>query len=381
MRILVLNYEYPPLGGGGGRVTQNLVGEWGKLSYKIDIITSRYKDLSKFENNGDINIHRVFVLNRKDQNSATLLSMFFFNISALIKGYKLCRENKYSIINTHFVIPTGPASFLLSKVFKIKNILDVHGGDIYNPNYRIKPHQNFILKNIVKFLLNEADKIVAHSKDVKEKAIKYYKIKKDIKIIPIGYKPYEFQKVSRNDLGLDENDFYMISVGRLILRKRIDRIIKALNKMKDKNIKLLIVGEGPEESSLKNLVKKYDLENRVQFLGFVSEEKKYQYLNCANVFISTSEHEGFGINFQEALYCGLPIISTRSGGPESFLVEKENTLYISESNDIKEIADLVLKLKEKKELCDKMSENNLELIRKFDLSKIAKEYLQTLITR
>lgn len=379
MRILVLNYEYPPLGGGGGRVTQDLVSEWVKLGYKVDIITSQYKDLSKFENNGDINIHRVFVLNRKDRNSATLLSMLSFNISALIKGYKLSRKNKYSSINTHFVIPTGPVGFLLSKIFKIKNALDIHGGDIYNPNYKIKPHKNIFFKNIIKFLLNRADKIVAHSKDVKEKAIKYYKIKKDIKIIPIGYKPFKFQKVSRSDLGLKKNDFYLISVSRLIPRKRIDRIIKALDAIEDQNIKLLLLGDGPEQDNLKDIVNKYTLKDRVKFLGFVSEEKKYQYLNCADLFISVSEHEGFGINFQEALYCGLPIITTKSGGPESFLVNKKNALYVNSKNNTKEIANLILKLRKNKEFYNKIGQNNLELIKEFDLKKIANKYLQVLI--
>ncbi len=375
MRILVLNYEYPPLGGGGGRVIQDLINEWIKLDYKIDIITSKYKNLLKYESKDSINIFRVKVLNRKDKNSATFLSMFTYNISALIKGYKLCRENKYEFINTHFVIPTGPVGYLLSKIFRIKNILDIHGGDIYNPNYKIKPHKNLLFKNIIKFLLNRANKIIAHSQDVKNKAIKYYKIKKEIKIIPIGYKPYEFKKVSRKNLDLSENIFYLISLGRLIRRKRIDRIIKALSNIEDKNIKLLIIGDGPEKESLEKLNKKYNLDNRVKFLGFVSERKKYQYLDCSDVFISTSEHEGFGINFQEALYCGLPIISTKSGGPRSFLIDRQNALYIENNDDYREIAKLILELKENRGLYRKIRENNVELIKEFNMKKIAGKYL------
>ena len=383
MRILLLNYEYPPLGGGGGRVSKDLAEEWVKLGFKVDVISSEHLDFADKAYDlveadcadDGINVCRVKVLNRKDKNSATLLSMLTYNISAFIKGYKLCRKNKYEAINTHFVIPTGPVGFLLSKIFKIKNILDIHGGDVYNPNYKIKPHKNFVLKNIIKFLLNKADKIIAHSSDVKEKAAKYYKIKKEIKTIPIGYKPYNFQKVTRSVLNLSKEDFYLITVGRLIKRKRIDRIIKSLEKIESNKIKLLIVGDGPEKEKLDNLVKKLNLDKRIRFLGYISEEKKYQYLDCSDIFISTSEHEGFGINFQEALFCGLPIVTTKSGGPESFLINKENALYINKSDDLEEIAKLILELKENRELYRKIGGNNIELIKKFDMEKIAREYL------
>ena len=320
MRILVLNYEFPPLGGGGGRVTYNLVNEWTRFGYKIDIITSKYKGLSSFETKNNINIYRVAILKRKNINSATILSMLSFVITCFIKGFQLCKKHRYDTLNTFFVIPTGPVGYLLSKIFKIKNILNIIGGDIYNPNYKIKPHKNIFLKSLIRFIINKASTVIAYSNDIKEKTFKYYNIDNHIKVIPIGYKPYKFKNVNRKYLSLNEKYFYLISVGRLVYRKRIDRIIKAISKLENNKIKLIILGNGPEKENLKNLTEKLNLKKRVIFLGFVSEEEKYQYLNYANAFISTSEHEGFGINFQEALYCGLPIILTKSGGPESFLI-------------------------------------------------------------
>ncbi len=99
------------------------------------------------------------------------------------------------------------------------------------------------------------------------------------------------------------------------IRKRNSTIgIKALSRLNNSNVELLILGDGPEKVNLENLAFKLKIKNSIHFLGFVSEEKKFQYLSCSDAFISTSEHEGFGINFQEAIYCNLPIISTDCKG-------------------------------------------------------------------
>lgn len=374
MRILILNYEFPPLGGGGGRVSQNLAEEWSHQGHQVDVVTSHFKNLPKFEKQSGFNLYRVSILGRKDIYTATFISMLSYLFSGFLKGWQLCRKDKYDVINTHFAIPTGPLGVFLSKIFRIKNILDIHGGDIYNPTRKISPHKNILFKQIVQWVLNNSDKIIAHSEDIKKQAIKYYQPMKEIIVIPLGFKPIKFKKVNRRELRLKDNVFYLISIGRLVKRKGYDYLIKALQSL-DSNVQLLLIGEGPERKRLESLAENLGISDRIKFLGFVSDEKKFQYLSVSDLYVLPSLHEGFGIVLQEAMYCGLPIITTKCGGPKDFLEDKKNALFI-DSKSVNSCVATIQELKNNKDLAHRIGQTNKEKIKEFYIDKMAKKYLQ-----
>ncbi len=373
-KILVLNYEFPPLGGGGGVATYKLAKGFIENGYKVDYLTSHYKGLKKFEVIDGINVYRVKVFGRKDLKTASIISLLSFPFCALIKGVSLCLSNKYEFINTQFVVPTGPLGFLLSKIFRIKNILSLHGGDIYDPTKKSSPHKNKFLRKVIRFLLNQADVIVAQSSNTKENTEKYYQPKKEIKIIPLPYEIVNFKKVSRAELGLKDDKKYLIGVGRLIKRKGFEYLIKSLAFL-DKEIECLIISDGPEKDNLKKLAIEFGIEDRVHLLGYLpTEEKKFQYLAVSDIFVLSSIHEGFGIVLQEAMQVGLPIVSTNIGGQVDLIKEGENGLLVN-IEDEKAIAEAVKKILPDNELKNRFSENNLKDVEKFELKNIANKFL------
>jgi len=374
MKILILNYEFPPIGGGGGIASYKLAKGFTQLGHKVDFLTSHYQNLKKFEEVNGINVYRVFAPTRKDRATASFISMFFYDFFAILKGIRLGQKNNYDFINTQFAIPTGPVGLILSKIFKIKNILSLHGGDIYDPSKKSSPHLHWYWRIIVHFILNNSDVLACQSSNTRKNTIKYFKPKKEIHIIPLPYEKFKFKKVSREKLGISKDKFYLVSVGRLVERKGYKYLIKALSLL-PKKIHLNLIGDGPLENQLKNLAKKLKVENRVNFLGFIPEEKKFQYLANSDLYVLPSIHEGFGIVLQEAMHVGLPIVATNDGGQVDIIKEGTNGFMIRTKDSVI-LAKKILLFYKNIKLRKIVSKNNLKTINKFNLKKIANDYLE-----
>ena len=202
MRILLINYEYPPIGGGGGFVTRDIVECMVELGSKVTVLTSGYGDLKKKENINGVEVIRVPVLFRSKMEVASITSMVSYLPSSVLKAFSTMNSRMYDIINTHFAIPSGPAGYVLSKTFRIPNVLSIHGGDIFDTSKSLSPHSTPILNSTVRAMLNTAERVVAQSSDTREKAFSYYRIKREIDVIPLGINKPSFQRKNRRDFGL-----------------------------------------------------------------------------------------------------------------------------------------------------------------------------------
>lgn len=374
LKILIINYEFPPLGGGGGVASYDLALEWS-LKNDVDVLTSNYKGLKSSENVKGIRVYRTRILFRKSRDAATFISMLSFLVTGFIKGFSLCRKNRYNVINTHFAVPSGPLGYILGKIFRIPDVLSIHGGDIYDPSKKMSPHKSPVFSRVVRFILNRADRVVAQSTNTRDNTVKYYSPVKEVGIIPLAFHPPEIVKQGRVKMGLDSDSFYFITIGRLVKRKAIDTMLNALSGIRNSRIKLLIVGDGPELEFLRNLTSQLGLDGRVTFTGYVDESRKYSYLNNADAFIMTSLHEGFGIVFMEAMFAGLPIVCTNHGGQVDFLKNGENAFLI-DVGDSDACRKSMMKVFTDRDIYRRMSANNRKKVKVFYAGNVAAEYLK-----
>ena len=204
---------------------------------------------------------------------------------------------------------------------------------MYDPSKRLSPHRILPLKWVVGATLRHSDAVVADSVNVRDNAYKYYNYRGPIEVIPLGIRKPPVPPTTRQDLGLPENAFVAITVGRLVKRKRVEHLIRALARPECARVHLVVVGSGPELAGLKNEVNQRGLDTRVLFAGQVSEVHKWQLLQSADAYVSASMHEGFGLVFLEAMAAGLPVITYDEGGQVDFLQDEKTGYLVDEGNE------------------------------------------------
>jgi len=375
MNVLVVNYEYPPLGGGGGVACEQVAVELARMGHKVDVITSQGPNLAPQETRDGVRINRVRVWGRKKKQTASLLSMLTFVRSAARAGVRMAAENRYDVVHVHFAVPTGPAGVRIARAAALPMVLSVHGGDLYDPTKLLSPHRMWPVGVVVRRVLNAADLVLAQSSNTADNARRYHRFKGRIEIIPLGIPPVEFQPGTRGQFGLDGDDFVLVTVGRIVRRKGLNYLLDALANVKEAGLKLVVCGDGPERVNLEGQARSLGLGDTVRFAGQMSDEEKFQLLSLADLFVMASLHEGFGIIFLEAMSQGLPIVATNVGGQTDFLTHEHNALLVPPA-DSGVLAEAIRRTIGDEALRRMMSENNLEEVKAFDIRKIAERHVE-----
>lgn len=239
--------------------------------------------------------------------------------------------------------------------------------------YKGAPKLNWILYYPVeKFCSRFCDMIVTINKNDCEIANSFYA--KSVKRIDgIGLDVTRFYEVSfdkwkkREELGIPRDAFFILSVGELHHSKNHEVIIKSLGRMNNPGIYYGICGRGEQLNALQGLVVQLGLQENVKFFGYRRDIPEI--LHCADLFAHPSAREGLGIAALEAMASGLPLLTSDAGGLPDF-VENGVVGYTYAPNDVDGFSEGITRLYSDCELRERMSQNNIEAVKKYDIQNI-----------
>lgn len=315
MRVLLLNYEFPPVGGGAGHATANIASGLVRLNVEAEVLTSRIDGEEDGELVDGVPVHRVRSW-RVGVHDCGLRGAYTYLLSAAPKLRRLQAERRYDIHHYFFSLPTALLTLFPQVAPDTPYIVSLRGSDVpgYDPYNAKVERLHAALKPVTRRIWRGASRVVALSEALAETA-RRTDPDLDIDVIPNGIDPELFSPPSERRT---RKVTRLITVARLLERKGIQTILEACARPTVLPVELTIVGTGPYESELRAMVRDFALEDRVRFLGFVPNEELPDHYRRSDIFVLPSETESFGLVFAEAMSCGLPIAASNVGGiPET----------------------------------------------------------------
>lgn len=335
MKVLFLNYEYPPLGGGAANATASLLQEWqGKEGVEVHLVTSSLgPNLEKRLLGKNIILHRVPIgKNPKNLHHQSLGDIVRYSLKGWWYSRKLIRtaSPRFDVTLAFFTVPCGFLAMLLKWEFGIPYVVSLRGSDV--PGYSRKYVWLYpLLRSIIRTIWRSAVAVAPNSVGLEHLA-KETAPNQSFTIIENGVDTQRFVP----DVSKRPAKSFIITPGasRITERKGLNYLIEAVAELAPRypELQLKIMGDGSARSTLEALVRERGLSKRVTFLGRIPRDKTVSYYQEASLFVLPSLNEGMSNAMLEALASGLPILSTPTGGADELVIDGKNGFRIEEKS-------------------------------------------------
>ena len=322
--FLFLNYEYPPIGGGGGNATQQIGRELIKRGAKVTVLTAAQGSLPRRDNDRGIQVYRIWAA-RRHQDRCSIPEMLMFMAHAIFIAPRLARQIKADAALVFFGLPTGPVGWWLKKVIGLPYIVSLQGGDV--PGFMGKEMAIYhrLTGPVISQVWDAAHAVVANSSGLADLA-RCHASDINIDVIPAGA---DLNAATPSTHPTVEQPLRLLFVGRLVNQKGLDVLLKALAKMKGRvDWTLTIAGEGPLRDGLALASRKLGLSDRVVFRGWLKRDHLPAVYEQADVFVLPSRDEGMPNAMLEAMAAGLPVIGSKISGLDEVVIDGETGLLV-----------------------------------------------------
>lgn len=384
MRVGIFTESYPPLVNGVSTSILMLEHALTKLGHEVFIITvSDNKKDYVLENNGHIlRLPSVNLANCYDYKMTSVYP---------IKAVNIIKKMNLDVIHSNVEFTVGIFARVVSEQLSIPLVHTYHTNWEDYTHYITKNKKilDDICKKLLKYLVvffedKTVTELIVPSNKIYNLFKDKYKFTKNIHIIQTGIETSKFYKENFNQkdinslkkkLGIKKKDFVVMTVSRLAKEKRVDRIINNHKELVKKysNMKLLIVGDGPDIDKLKDEAKSLGISDSVIFTGKVPLNDIPIYYQLGNVFVTASKSETQGLTVVEAISSSLPVVAVKDDSFVNSVIEDFNGFVFT---DDEKYINSISKLYEDKELYNRLSNQSRLLSEDFSSEYFALKVLK-----
>lgn len=306
MRILVLVYEFPPVGGGGGAVARDLSQGFAALGHDVKVLTAHMDGLPRTEQQHGFHVIRVPSW-RREAFRADMRAMAGYIIAGFLPGWRLIRSWKPDVIHVHFAVPSGVLAWILSTLTRVPYVLTAHLGDVPGG---APDKTNKWFRRVFWFtppIWKGAAKVVAVSEFTRSLAIKQYPV--NVSVIPNGVDCAAFTP-GDNTTGVPQIAF----AGRFMHVKNPLEVVNTLAMLRDLPWHCTMMGDGPLRGEIENAIAQHNLEDRFTLPGWVTPQEVQAQFSQSDILFMPSLSEGLPVVGVQALAMGLALVVGRAGG-------------------------------------------------------------------
>lgn len=324
MRILIVTYEYPPVGGGGGNVARDIGHELARRGHELTVLTSHYGDLLHEEAVENVRVIRVPAL-RRMLYKADLMTMAAFVISGTQRGLSLARKWKPDIVHVHFAVPSGPVAWLLEHFSGVPYVLTAHLGDV--PGGVPEKTERWFrwIYPLSPPIWKRAAHVVAVSEHTRQLAEKRYPV--EVQVIPNGV---DLEKLDPGQITVHDPP-QIFFAGRFMDQKNPLQVIRTLETLRELRWTCLMAGDGPLKAQVEQKIQQWGLAERFTLPGWITPEQVIQYMACSDILFMPSHSEGLPVIGVQSLAMGLGVVASEIGGMLDIVEHGRNGYLIDPS--------------------------------------------------
>jgi len=368
MRILVVIYEFPPVGGGGGQVARDICHGLVKSGHEVRVLTAHLDDLPRQEQIDGFQVTRISSW-RRQAYEADLLAMAGFVISGSIAGLREIRRWQPDLIHVHFAVPSGPVAWVLSRYSKIPYVLTAHLGDV--PGGVPEKTKNWFrwFYPFTPQIWRDASHAIAVSEYTRQLALKHYPV--DIQVIPNGV---DLNRLDPGEIKVG-NPPQIIFAGRFVPQKNPLQVVKILADLQDLPWNCVMLGDGVLRKEVEREVRKHNLQERIILTGWLTPDKVTQWFAKSDLLYMPSISEGLPVVGVQGLAMGLAIVASPVGGFVELVSDGENG-YLIQPDQPDKTKESLRGLLSDPSLLHEYRINSRQKSVRYDLNKIVNSYNQ-----
>jgi glycosyltransferase involved in cell wall biosynthesis len=368
MRILVLCYEYPPLGGGGGRAAESISTQLAARGHEVRVQTAALGWHSVREAHDGVDVFRT-ASGRRVPDTCAVHEMALYCATSFFPSLRHIRDWKPDVIHAHFAMPTGALAWAAHLLTGIPYVLTTQLGDVPGG----VPDQTDTLFKLVgpvaRQVWKRAAAVTAVSTFVQDLGERAYH--RPVIRIPNGI---DLHGAPPPSVAI-RHTRHLVFVGRFNPQKNLPLLIAAFARLTQRNWRATIVGDGPDRATVEALIDQHQLRSHITLLGWLPADKVAAILDDADIFCLPSSSEGLPVASVEALKHGLAIVTSEIPGMLDVVDHGVNGYRLRLDDSYAHQLNWLL---ESDETLQAMKHASWEKARAFDIIKIADQYEEVL---